>query len=176
MNTLRSFIFGNKHIWSVVDGSAAAPHQGVLHNSHNTLQQHHHQQNQPQSPHSAITGVHNTASIVKVLLSRLCRGRGAAGDAAEVAAENDDDDAQPSRLKPASTPASGNDADNDILTPAQAAKKARISAMFEQLHESCTCSANKLSKSNISLASLCSNIDPKKKKNTDLVSIQFEQL
>lgn len=55
------------------------------------------------------------------------------------------------------------------LTPAQAAKKARVSAMFEELHKSSTGSANKLSKSHISLASLCSNTDPKKKRNTDMV-------
>lgn len=56
------------------------------------------------------------------------------------------------------------------LTPAQAAKKAKFSAMFEQLHQASTGSTNKLSKSTISLASLCSNTDPKKKRNTDLVS------
>lgn len=42
--------------------------------------------------------------------------------------------------------------------------------MFEQLHQTSTGSANKLSKSHISLASLCSNTDPKKKRNTDAVS------
>jgi hypothetical protein len=60
-------------------------------------------------------------------------------------------------------------ADDEDLTPAQAAKKAHVSAMFEQLHQSATGSVNKLSKSNISLASLCTNTDPKKKRNTDLV-------
>lgn len=55
------------------------------------------------------------------------------------------------------------------LTPAQVAKKARVSAMFDQLHQSSTGSVNKLSKANISLASLCSNTDPKKKRNTDVV-------
>jgi hypothetical protein len=55
------------------------------------------------------------------------------------------------------------------MTPAQAAKKARVSAMFEQLHQTSTGSANKLSKSTISLASLCSNTDPEKKRNTDAV-------
>lgn len=43
--------------------------------------------------------------------------------------------------------------------------------MFEQLHQSATGSVNKLSKSNISLASLCSNLDPKKKRNTDVVGV-----
>lgn len=42
--------------------------------------------------------------------------------------------------------------------------------MFEQLHQTSTGSTNKLSKSTISLASLCSNTDPKKKRNTDMVS------
>jgi hypothetical protein len=41
--------------------------------------------------------------------------------------------------------------------------------MWEQLQVATTGSVGKLSRSTISLASLCSNTDPKKKRNTDLV-------
>ncbi|WIA20388.1 hypothetical protein OEZ85_004809 [Tetradesmus obliquus] len=60
-------------------------------------------------------------------------------------------------------------ADDGVVTPAQAAKKARIGAMWEQLQVAATGSVGKLSRSSISLASLCSNTDPKKKRNTDLL-------
>lgn len=97
--------------------------------------------------------------------------RGAAGGDTAAAAAGDGDDADAAAAERAKNRAAAAALADDTadMTPAQAAKKARVSAMFEQLHQTSTGSANKLSKSTISLASLCSNTDPKKKRNTDLV-------
>lgn len=97
--------------------------------------------------------------------------RGAAGGDAAAAAAGDGADADADAEERAKNRAAAAALADDTadMTPAQAAKKARVSAMFDQLHQSSTGSANKLSKSTISLASLCSNTDPKKKRNTDAV-------
>jgi len=95
------------------------------------------------------------------------RGRGLAGVEDEAVADADTDE-QPPTTRPAAAK-EALEAEEDIVTPAQAAKKAKISAMWDQLHRASTGSTNQLSKNSISLASLCSNTDPKKKKNTDVV-------
>lgn len=63
------------------------------------------------------------------------------------------------------------DGDDERLTPAQAAKRARISAVWDALQTAATGApaSRSLSRSSISLASLCSNTDPKKKRDTDKV-------
>eukprot|EP00775_Hariotina_reticulata_P003497 gene3497-3766_t len=103
------------------------------------------------------------------------RGRGlAVVDDEAVADGGTADDEQ----QPAARPAAAKEAveaKEDVITPAQAAKKAKISAMWDQLHQASTGSTNQLSKNSISLASLCSNTDPKKKKNTDVVSVQVDK-
>lgn len=93
------------------------------------------------------------------------RRRGVSAGADGEAADGEADEADGRAAKRAALL----DDEETELTPAQAAKKAKFSAMFEQLHQASTGSTNKLSKSTISLASLCSNTDPKKKRNTDLL-------
>ena len=102
-----------------------------------------------------------------VCVTAFARRGASAGADGETEGDADDPEARAASAKAAAALLAD---DNAELTPAQAAKKARVSAMFEQLHQASTGSTNKLSKSNISLASLCSNTDPKKKRNTDLVS------
>jgi hypothetical protein len=103
-----------------------------------------------------------TLLVAPAAFAHIRRGGSAAPDGA--AADEEADEAAKHRAAAAAL------ADDNDITPAQAAKKARVSAMFEQLHQTSTGSTNKLSKSTISLASLCSNTDPKKKRNTDMVS------
>lgn len=57
----------------------------------------------------------------------------------------------------------------EALTPAQTARRERMGALFEQLSAAATGSANKLSRADISLASLCGNTAPGRKRNTDAV-------
>ncbi|WIA40691.1 hypothetical protein OEZ86_004387 [Tetradesmus obliquus] len=85
------------------------------------------------------------------------------------AADEGDADKEHRAAAAAATAAAAAAADDGVVTPAQAAKKARIGAMWEQLQVAATGSVGKLSRSSISLASLCSNTDPKKKRNTDLL-------
>eukprot|EP00879_Flechtneria_rotunda_P001421 GHRR01001574.1.p1 GENE.GHRR01001574.1~~GHRR01001574.1.p1 ORF type:complete len:355 (+),score=176.98 GHRR01001574.1:219-1283(+) len=89
--------------------------------------------------------------------------RGAAALAADLGVEQDGVTAA------AAAPSTAAEDDYTHVTPAQAAKKAKISAMWEQLQQASTGSANMLSRSTISLASLCSNTNSKTKRSTDLL-------
>lgn len=113
---------------------------------------------------------HIPTALVSPLPRRGASAGAEGGDTADGGPNDADDDADARAANRRAAAALLAD-DNAELTPAQAAKKARVSAMFEQLHQASTGSANKLSKSTISLASLCSNTDPKKKRNTDAVSV-----
>jgi hypothetical protein len=107
--------------------------------------------------------------LSNALLLYPCRRGAFAADGEQQADDDDDEDGHAPAAAAAATPAAAAAAD-DVLTPAQTAKKARIGAMWEQLQVATTGSVGKLSRNTISLASLCSNTDPKKKRNTDLVS------